>query len=94
MSILSMTSSILAFSDSGVDGRTTWALWAKATMARVSSGLSFWMAAMAASWMRLSRLMPVPSSSYMEPLTSRTRARLRPSGLPPPPPAGMSLTSA
>ena len=29
-----------------VEGRTTWALWAKATMARVSSGLSLPMAAM------------------------------------------------
>ncbi len=45
MSILRMTSSILSFSDSLVGGRSVSALLANATMARVSSGLSFWMAA-------------------------------------------------
>ena len=60
---------------SDVAGSTTWQSWAKATMDRWSSGLSFWMAAWAASWTRARRDLPVPSSSYMEPDTSSTRAR-------------------
>jgi len=60
-------------------------------MARVSSGFSLLMALVAASWMRLSRLMPVPSSSYMEPLTSSTRARFSPTLPPPPSPVGDQL---
>jgi len=61
-------------------------------MASVSVGLRELSAWRAASWMRLSRLMPVPSSSYMEPDTSSTSARLRPSETPRP--LGMSLISA
>ena len=44
---------LVALADSWVEGSSTWALWAKATMARVSSGLSLAMAAMAASCIAL-----------------------------------------
>ena len=57
-------------------------------------GLELLMAALAASWMRLSRLMPVPSSSYMEPLNVEHQGQVQAQRLARPPPLGMSLIRA